>query len=270
MGQTSSTTTDGSANPDAAKMSEDAKLVLAVTRIAAVWKRKAAMKRLKQLRAEKEAAAPQVPAPAPEEKQAPAPVEQKPAPAEAPVSAAPVTAQQETIKPGPVTPKPASPSAAGKQQRPQQQQQGKGKGKEGKEGGGVRGGVRLHVKNLGPSVSTQQLKTLFQPYGRVLEAEAKAFDDGRCKGFGFVVLSNMEEANKAVAEANGTKVDGKNIIVIIVDNKLKGDKGGKKGGKADGKGGEFVKGKGFGKGEFVNGKGLWQGRERHGPAWRFR
>jgi hypothetical protein len=110
-------------------------------------------------------------------------------------------------------------------------------------------GVRLHIKNLSETTTTDQLKELFASYGEVLKAEAKCEDDGKCKGFGFVILPSMEEAKKAQEEVNGKKHDDKELLVELVEPKPKTDKGKGKGKGKDGKGDAKGKGKGKDKGK---------------------
>jgi RNA recognition motif-containing protein len=95
-------------------------------------------------------------------------------------------------------------------------------------------GTRIHVKNLTDSSTGEQLKTLFASFGEILEADVKKDDDGKCRGFGYVILATEEAAVKAVAEMNGKKVDDKELNVILVERKPPKGKG--KGDDAKGKG----------------------------------
>lgn len=119
------------------------------------------------------------------------------------------------------------------------------KGDKGEGRGRLPRGVRIHVRNLAPSITAAQLSELFAGCGSVIKAEVKLNDDETSRGFGFAILQSMPEATKAVAEINGKVVDGKAIEVQLApeypkdDAKGKGDKG-----KGKGKDGGCCKGKG--------------------------
>jgi RNA recognition motif-containing protein len=70
------------------------------------------------------------------------------------------------------------------------------------------------VGSLPWSVNDAELKTLFEPYGKV--ASAKVVTDKqtrRSKGFGFVEFETEAEASAAINALNGSEVKGRNIIV---------------------------------------------------------
>lgn len=74
--------------------------------------------------------------------------------------------------------------------------------------------TKLFVGSLPWSVSDAELKTLFEPYGKV--ASAKVVTDKqtrRSKGFGFVEFETEAEASAAINALNGSEVKGRNIIV---------------------------------------------------------
>lgn len=73
---------------------------------------------------------------------------------------------------------------------------------------------KLFVGSLPWSVNDAELKTLFEPYGKV--ASAKVVTDKqtrRSKGFGFVEFETEAEASAAINALNGSEVKGRNIIV---------------------------------------------------------
>lgn len=95
---------------------------------------------------------------------------------------------------------------------------GKGKGKGGRNqepsgpcGGGS--GYRLNVKNMYGSTTAEKLKELFSPFGEVLDAQVKLKDNGKSKGFGFVVMPTEEEAAAAIAAMHEKEVEGKKLNV---------------------------------------------------------
>lgn len=74
--------------------------------------------------------------------------------------------------------------------------------------------MNLYVSNLSFGVEDQDLKSLFDAYGTVTSCKViKDRDTGRSRGFGFVEMSNKEEALKAINELNNSEFDGKNISV---------------------------------------------------------
>ena len=73
---------------------------------------------------------------------------------------------------------------------------------------------KLYVGNLPFEFDDNQLKELFSQAGEIESAEVvrdKATD--RSKGFGFVIMSSAEEAEKAVNDLNGHEVDGRSLTV---------------------------------------------------------
>jgi len=73
--------------------------------------------------------------------------------------------------------------------------------------------MKLYVGNLPFSVDENGLKKLFSAYK---VEEASLIQDkfsGRSKGFGFVTISDDEEANKAISEMNGKEVEGRELKV---------------------------------------------------------
>jgi len=73
---------------------------------------------------------------------------------------------------------------------------------------------KLYVGNLGYNVTNDQLGQLFSQIGTIIEAIVITDrDSGRSKGFGFVTLSNEDEAQKAIASLNGTDYEGRKLVV---------------------------------------------------------
>lgn len=63
-------------------------------------------------------------------------------------------------------------------------------------------------------MTEDQLRSHFEKFGKV--ASAKIITDretGRPKGFGFVEMPNVAEAEKAIAAINGKNVDGRPVVV---------------------------------------------------------
>jgi RNA recognition motif-containing protein len=71
-------------------------------------------------------------------------------------------------------------------------------------------GNKLYVGNLSYSVTKEQLKELFAPYGEVQQITVI---EG--KGFGFVEMENQVDAEKAKAALNGTQLSGRTLTVDV-------------------------------------------------------
>jgi RNA recognition motif-containing protein len=102
--------------------------------------------------------------------------------------------------------------------------------------------MNIYVGNLSWNLKDQDLANLFTPYGEV--ASAKIVMDKftqRSKGFGFVEMPSDEQAQAAIAQLNGSEVDGRNLVVNESRPKEEGSGGYKKGG-----GGGFNRGGGGG------------------------
>lgn len=74
--------------------------------------------------------------------------------------------------------------------------------------------MRLYVGSLSYQTTEQELAELFGQIGQVISATVITDrDSGRSKGFGFVEMSNDDEARKAIDQLNGTTLDNRTIIV---------------------------------------------------------
>jgi len=127
--------------------------------------------------------------------------------------------------------------------------------------------MNIYVGNISWNLSDQDLSDLFTPYGEV--ASAKIVMDKftqRSKGFGFVEMPNDEQAQAAIAQLNGSEVDGRNLVVNESRPKEGGSGGGgfKKRSFGSGGGGGFKKGGGFGGGGGGNRGGFGGGGNRGG------
>lgn len=73
---------------------------------------------------------------------------------------------------------------------------------------------KLYVGNLPFSVGFEDLKKLFESYGKIVEATVIADKfTKRSKGFGFITLEDDSMADKAIAEMNGKEVQGRALKV---------------------------------------------------------
>src|SRR5205823_14400481 len=74
--------------------------------------------------------------------------------------------------------------------------------------------MRLYVGGLPYQTTEQDLLDLFEQVGQVTEASVITDrQTGRSKGFGFVEMSNDQEAQSAIARLNGTLLGNRTITV---------------------------------------------------------
>ena len=75
-------------------------------------------------------------------------------------------------------------------------------------------GTKLYVGNLSYETMDADLKALFEQVGPVASCEV-VLDrfNGTSRGFAFVEMTNEEDAQKAIAFANGKDVDGRALKV---------------------------------------------------------
>ncbi len=73
---------------------------------------------------------------------------------------------------------------------------------------------KLYVGGLPYSVTEDKLQEIFSAHGTV--DSARVITDrftGRSRGFGFVEMSNEEEAQTAIDSLNGSDLDGRSLTV---------------------------------------------------------
>ncbi|KAI4369131.1 hypothetical protein MLD38_017615 [Melastoma candidum] len=82
--------------------------------------------------------------------------------------------------------------------------------------GSGRGGEygRLYVGNLPYSINSEQLAQVFEEAGRVINVEI-VYDrlTDRSRGFGFVTMGSVDEANEAIRMFDGSQVGGRTVKV---------------------------------------------------------
>ena len=97
-------------------------------------------------------------------------------------------------------------------------------------------GKKLYVGNLSYSVSSSDLEKMFAAFGTVESAQVIADrESGRSKGFGFVEMSNDEEAQAAIRGLNGQDSEGRPLTVN--EARPREERGGGGGGHRGGGGG---------------------------------
>ena len=73
---------------------------------------------------------------------------------------------------------------------------------------------KLFIGGLAFSTSTERLREVFATAGHVESATVVTDrDTGRSRGFGFVEMATVDEADKAITQFNGTDLDGRQIRV---------------------------------------------------------
>ncbi len=120
----------------------------------------------------------------------------------------------------------------------------------------------IYVGNLDFNVSEDELRQAFSAYGQVDNVTIlKDRDTGQPRGFGFVEMSNDEEADKAINGMNGAQLGSRAINVNEARPKVaRAGGGGGGGGFNRGGGGGYGGGRGGGGGGGGRGGGGGGGR----------
>lgn len=74
--------------------------------------------------------------------------------------------------------------------------------------------MNIYVGNLPHSMTEEALRSLFEEVGTV--ASVRIIKDrmsGQSRGFGFVVMPEIEQAQQAITSMNGREVNGRNLRV---------------------------------------------------------
>ncbi|HKS71310.1 MAG TPA: RNA-binding protein [Ktedonobacterales bacterium] len=121
-------------------------------------------------------------------------------------------------------------------------------------------GTRIYVGNLPFSATDDQLAQMFGAYGNVVDA--RVITDratGQGKGFGFVEMGTEDEARNAIAQLNGTMMDGRALRVNEAQPRPDRPRGG-------GGGGGYGGG-GYGGGSRGGGYGSRRDDDSRGSRW---
>ncbi|KAH6605717.1 polya rna binding [Trichoderma cornu-damae] len=73
--------------------------------------------------------------------------------------------------------------------------------------------TNVYVKNIGPDVSDEEFRALFEKFGDVTSASLARDPDGKTRGFGFVNFTTHEAAYRAVDDLNGRDLHGQELYV---------------------------------------------------------
>ncbi len=123
-------------------------------------------------------------------------------------------------------------------------------------------GKKLYVGSLSYNTTEAGLERFFSQVGVVDSARIITDrDTGRAKGFGFVEMSNDDEAMRAINELNGAELDGRTLVVSEARPQENRGAGGGGGG---GRGGYGGGGGGGGRGGYGGGGGGGGGRSSGG------
>ncbi|CAL8272012.1 unnamed protein product [Merluccius merluccius] len=80
--------------------------------------------------------------------------------------------------------------------------------------------TNVYIKNFGDEMTDDQLKVLFDQYGKTLSVKVMTDSTGKSRGFGFVSYEKHEDADKAVEDMNGTELHGKTVFVGRAQKKM--------------------------------------------------
>ncbi|KAI9141993.1 hypothetical protein BKA69DRAFT_356270 [Paraphysoderma sedebokerense] len=87
-------------------------------------------------------------------------------------------------------------------------------GRDRDERGDVNPGNNIYVKNLATRVNEKELEDLFSKYGKVSKCQIMMDPHTReSRGFGFVTLENVDDAEAAISALDGLEYMGKNLSV---------------------------------------------------------
>ena len=72
----------------------------------------------------------------------------------------------------------------------------------------------IFVGNLSFGATENAIRSMFEAYGSVERVSLVTDrDTGQARGFGFVEMSNSQEADRAIAELNGRELDGRALNI---------------------------------------------------------
>ena len=119
---------------------------------------------------------------------------------------------------------------------------------------------KLFVGSLAWATDDDSLRAFFEQFGTVEKAEVvREKDSGRSRGFGFVEYEDDDEADKAIAEADGKELDGRNITVSESKPRPEGERPPRR----DNRGGGY----GGGRGGYGGGRGNGGGNNFRQRSW---
>ncbi len=109
--------------------------------------------------------------------------------------------------------------------------------------------MNIYVGNLSYSVTSDDLRKAFEPFGAVSTANVVTDKfTGQSKGFGFVEMSNKAEGEAAIKELDGVDLKGRSVRVNEARPRTEGSSSG--GPRRGGPGGGGAGAPGGGRGRF--------------------
>ena len=86
---------------------------------------------------------------------------------------------------------------------------------------------KLYVGGISWNTSDDDLRTVFQKFGELLEVTVITDrDTGRSRGFGFVTFTSNDDATKAISKMDGTVMDGRTLTVNEARERQNKERGG--------------------------------------------
>lgn len=79
-------------------------------------------------------------------------------------------------------------------------------------------GTKLHISNLDPSVTVDDVQELFSEVGELKRYSVNYDKDGRSKGTAEVVFARKVDALDAIKRYNGVLLDGKPMKLVLIGN----------------------------------------------------
>jgi RNA recognition motif-containing protein len=121
--------------------------------------------------------------------------------------------------------------------------------------------MNIYVGNLAKDVTDEELQNLFAEYGYIKSVKIiRDLFSGESKGFGFVEMPGVAEAQKAIDSCNTKDLKGKKIVVNEARPKTENSRRGGGGGRSSGGGGGRSSGGGGGNSRGGSGGGGNGGR----------
>jgi len=98
-------------------------------------------------------------------------------------------------------------------------------------------GNRLYVGNLSYQATSESLREAFSACGEVTDVHiVQDRESGQSRGFGFVTMGSASEAGAAIAQLDGSSLDGRSLRVNEAEER-QNTRGGGGGGRRGGGGG---------------------------------
>ncbi len=105
--------------------------------------------------------------------------------------------------------------------------------------------TKLFIGNLPYSTTSEELNQMFSEKGQVVSAQVVTDKfTGRSRGFGFVEMSNDDEAQKAIQDLNNANIGDRQMSVSVARPREDRPSGGNRGGFGGGSSRDFNRNRG--------------------------